>query len=324
MKRFGQEVFLTIENSDGTPILDAAGLRIDFDVRQQPGFNRASITIYNLNEETIGNLIGGNQDHYVTLRTTLHGQNEFILMDSYYISNVVDHKELPDTYTTIFCYSRLKKELLEVQVDTFARDGALNTQLKAIKSATDFEGGFRLKRFPEDYAAFIPPSKACSLSGSVSTIMDRLGKEHNFKWYCSETGDLVLSFMPDSKQIALTSLDTDQFITLDTNNMRSNPKLAPAQLQINSNLDGSIVPTAIVDITQLLTAQIGSDPLTLQVATDFAQQAISGYKRYSVVEVRHSGSNYTGEWNSRATCVSPKTGATMPVGNTTWFRDNIK
>ena len=318
MKRFGQEVFLTIESADGTPILNAAGLRIDFDVKQIQGFSRASVVIYNLNDETIGNLIGGNQDHYATLTTRLHGGNEFVLIDGFYISNSIDHKVLPDTITTLYMYSGLKKKYLEQQVSTSARTSSLDAQLKALKRATKFPGEFVLKSFPEGFEAFIPPRGPSPMTGSMSEILEALGKENNFKfWTVGE--DIQISYLPGLNQVPLTDLDTREFITLDTNNMRANPKLSPAQLQINSNLDGSIVPTAIVDITQLLTAEIGTDEVTLQIADNFAQTAVSGYKRFQVIEVTHKGSNYTGSWNTMADCIAPKRGATAPVGSS-WFK----
>ena len=318
MKRFGQEVFLTIESADGTPILDAAGLRIDFDVKQIQGFSRASVVIYNLNDETIGNLIGGNQDHYATLTTRLHGGNEFVLIDGFYISNSIDHKVLPDTITTLYMYSGLKKKYLEQQVATTARTSSLDAQLKAIKTATKFPGEFILKSFPKDFGTFIPPRGASSMNGSMLEILELLGRENNFKfWTIGE--DIQIVYLPDLDQVPLTDLETREFITLDTNNMRANPKLSPAQLQINSNLDGSIVPTAVVDITQLLTAEIGSPAETLQIADNFAQTAVSGYKRFQVIEVTHKGSNYTGTWNTMADCVAPKRGATSPVGKS-WFK----
>jgi len=318
MKRFGQEVFLTIESADGTPILDAAGLRIDFDVKQIQGFSRASVIIYNLNDETIGNLIGGNQDHYATLTTRLHGGNEFVLMDGFYISNSIDHKVLPDTITTLYCYSGLKKKYLEQQVSTNSTKSSLDAQLKSLKVATGFPGQFILQSFPEDYTSFIPPRGPSSQNGSMSEILTALGKENSFKYFTIGE-DIQINYLPDLDQVPLTDLDTREFITLDTNNMRANPKLSPAQLQVNSNLDGSIVPGAVVDITQLLTAEIGADETVLQVADNFAQTAVSGYKRFQVIEVTHKGSNYTGTWNTMADCIAPKRGATAPVGKS-WFK----
>jgi hypothetical protein len=318
MKRFGQEVFLTIESADGTPILDAAGLRIDFDVKQIQGFSRASVVIYNLNDETIGNLIGGNQDHFATLTTRLHGGNEFILMDGFYISNSIDHKVLPDTITTLYLYSGVKKRYLENQVATTAKTSSLAAQLKTLKVAATFPGEFILKSFPADYDKFIPPRGPSPMTGSMGEVLEQLGKENNFKSF-TVGEDILIQYLPDLSQVPLTDLDTREFITLDTNNMRANPKLSPAQLQINSNLDGSIVPGAVVDITQLLTAEIGSDEQTLQIADNFAQTAVSGYKRFQVIEVTHKGSNYTGSWNTMADCIAPKRGATAPVGRS-WFK----
>ena len=319
MKRFGQEVFVTIESKDNVGILNAAGLRIDFEVKELSGFSRAKITIWNLNEETIGNLIGGNQDHYISLTTRLHGGSEFQLVDGFYISNSIDHKQLPDTITTLYCYSGLKKEVLEKQVSAVAPKGSLKEQLKALRIAAKFKGEFKTSTFPKGLLEYVPDRPSdMPMNGSVSQVLNALGKEYSFRSH-TIGDDIYLMYMPDLTQVTLTDLDNRTAITLDTNNMRANPKLSPAQLQINSNLDGNIRPTAVVDISKLLTAEGNFDEVALQVAADFAQQSVSGYKKFQVIEVTHSGSNYTGTWNTQASCVAPKQGATAPIGGTSWF-----
>ena len=71
MQRFGQEVVLTVTDENGGQVLNASGLRVDFDIREIRGFSRASIRIFNLTDTTIGSLVGA-QNRYATLQVRLH------------------------------------------------------------------------------------------------------------------------------------------------------------------------------------------------------------------------------------------------------------
>ena len=325
MERFGQEVTLTIEDASGRPILDSGGrplldsggLRIDFNVRMQAGFNRAAVTVFNLNEQTIGNLIGNNNDHYATLTTKLHGKQEFTLMDSFLINNTIDVKELPNTVTTLYCMDRVKPDYLDQQLNERITRPTLRRTIKQVLSAAGYTGSIEFHSFPDNQPDYVPPRPEVQANGSMETILNDLGREHNFTPFI--TGDKAqFIYHPDLKQVPLTDLDSRPTLTLDVNNMRANPKLAPAQVQITSNLDGHIRPGAVIDITKLLTAGTGATELQLSVVKDFAKDAISGYSRYQTLIVQHTGSNYTEQWETIATAVAPTKGTS--TATTTWWK----
>jgi len=318
MKRFGQEVKLTIQSKDGVGILDASGLRIDFDYRQLPEFSRAKVTIYNLNSETIGNLIGGDQDHYLTLSTRLHGGQEFNMVDGFYISNSMDYKKVPDTITSLYCYSGARRDFFEKPVSAPVHSSSLTGQLQALKEAVKWKGEFKPLVFPEGLMDAKSKRPASPMNGTFNQILRGLANEYGFRWYVIE-GDIHLVYKPSLSQVKLTDLDDKPVITLDTNNMRANPKLSPAQLQINSNLDGDIQPGAVLDVTKLLTAEANVDDFILETANNYARDSVSGYSKFLVLDTVHKGSNYTGDWNTLANCVSPQTGTRAPVG-ATWFQ----
>ena len=316
---FGQEVLLSIEDANERPILDLLGLRVDFDIRKLDGFGRGSVTVYNLNEQTIGNLIGNNSDHYLTLKTRLHGGQEFTIADRYFINNTIDEKKIPDTITTLYCYDSLKKDVLEKQVNLKVDNPTLRNQVSQMLNAVGYTGQVNYKSFPSSQEDMIPPRPKVQLNDSVSRILEDLKKEFNFNYYTSTNG-LTFIYLPDLKQVGLTDLDERKPLVLDVNNMRANPKLAPAQLQIVSNLDAGIVPGEVLDISNLLTAAVGSDEEALQLAKDFAKDSIAGYGRYQVLSVQHTGSNYTAQWHTIATAVAPTRGLNMPTQVQTWSK----
>ena len=325
MDKFGQEVIVSIRTSENVSILEATGLRVDFDVRQEPGFSRATVTIFNLNSETIGNLIGGNNDHYITLTTVLHGRQSFVLMDRFFISNAVDEKLVPNTITTLYCHDRNKKVLYENQVNTFVEKPTLTRQLDTIiKSNPEVTGQLTWLGFPKGLKDEVPLRPRTNLNGSVSNLLDDLSREYNFEYYSSPDGGLTLVYKPTAEQVqaGLTDFQDRDTVKLSTDNMRSNPKLGFAQIAIDSNLDGDIHPGALVDINNLLTAGVSVDEKTLQLTQNALSAAVAGIGLYQIIMVNHKGSNYTDEWNTLASGVAPTKGQSMNVGRATWFKNN--
>jgi len=317
MKKFGQEVILNIADKNGRSILDATGLRVDFDVREIDGFSRASVSIYNLNEESIANLIGGNADHYATIITRLHGMQEFVVMDNFFISNTISENKIPNVITTLYCYAK-GKEILEKQVNIEeVNQPKLENLITALLLDAGYEGNIRYQCFPDNQKEYIPPRPKAPLIGSVNQCLNDLKREHGFLSY-TRPDEFLFIYTPNLAQVPLTELDDLDAVVLNTSNMRANPKLAPAQLQVVSNLDGNIQPGAVLDISNLLTAGSSQNEETLQIAKDFARKSIAGYNRYQSLVVQHKGSNYTSEWQTQVTAVAPTNGLAMPTTN--WFR----
>ena len=318
MKKFGQEVFLHIEDAGGRAILEATELRVDFDIRHIDTFSRGTVTIYNLNEQTIANLIGGNNDHYATLKVRLHGGEEHTIMDSFFISNMIDEKKIPNNITTLYCYSKIKVDVLEKQVDIpSVIQPSLKNIVDYLMQSAGFEGKVTYNCFAEGATTYLPPRPNTPEHGSVASCLNDLSKEHKFNYY-TMPDEIRLVYKPNAKDRDQTNLDTLPKLLLHTENMRANPKLAPAQLQITSNLDPDIEPSLILDISKLLTAGISTNPRVLEVADNFAKDAVAGYNLYQTLAVQHRGSNYTDQWHTIVSAVSPTEGKQMPVTN--WWR----
>jgi hypothetical protein len=96
-------------------------------------------------------------------------------------------------------------------------------------------------------------------------------------------------YKPDLKDLLLTELaDQKPDIVLDVRNMRSNPKIGPAILSINSNLDGRIKPSSVLDISQLFTAGTSTDSEVLEVANNFLKNSVAGFTKYQALTVQPS------------------------------------
>jgi len=121
-----------------------------------------------------------------------------------------------------------------------------------------------------------------------------------------------------NSHVTLTELDsTEGDVQLSTNNMRSNPRIGIATVDIVSNLDPRIKPTVNIDISKLLTASAGIDEESLKVTEGILKSAVAGTSKYQVFTTQHTGSNFTGDWATRANAIAPTQGYTMPIHN--WF-----
>ena len=324
MQRFGQEVQLTVTDGEGGQVLNASGLRVDFDLRQIRGFNRASVRVFNLTDNTIGSLVGA-KGRYATLKVRLHDGPWVTIIDGFYVNNSVDEMKLPDRITTLYMYDGIKKRILEQHVSVVVVNPTLQNMVDQVLNAGARAGSAtppntRYQSFPVDLKDYKLVPAVRNLEGSVQMCMKQLEMEFDFNMYTEKDGILMV-YKPHPNQVPNTDLDSYKTITLDTNNMRANPELAPAQLKVTSNLDPRIRPGAVLDISKLLTASIGSDENTLQLADQFAVQSVGGYTRYQALEVQHRGSNYTNHWSTTCSAVSPSNGTNMPVGSS-WFKSN--
>lgn len=310
-----QEVILTIEDENGTLVLDATGLRVDFDVRFIDQFSRATFKIWNLNDATIKAIMVG--DKFVTLKTKLHGRNEFTIANKYYISNSVDEKILPNTITTLFCFDKLERDLFEFELEggvTVNAPCSLERAVTAIFSAAGYSTAPTYLYFPDDLTTLVSNRRSATYDGSVGDALAELAEEFKFKTYI-ENGLVTLMCTPDLNNVNRTNLPQAPVITLQTDMMRANPKVGPAILNVTSNLDSRLRPGAILDISKLLTVGVNVNETSAQLADNFFAEGITGFSKYQILDVQHKGSNYTGDWFSEVTASSPTVGEVASVIN---------
>lgn len=312
---FGQEVFLTVHDEAGTIIVfDATGLRVDFDVRHIDGFSRGTFTLYNLADSTVTALASGG--NYVTVKTMLHGSQEYTVANSFFVSNVLEEKKLPNSVTTLFCFDKLRKQNLEKTVDVIVKRPTLKRQVAAILDAAEFSGGIEYKTFPLgriDQESSRPQS---SHQGTAQQCLRVLQKTHQFKLFTDPNAGFTLMYLPNLGEVDTTGLSSKEAdVILHTDNMRANPKIGPATLLVTSNLDGRIKPAAVLDISNLITVGVqGLNNEQLEIA-ELLKTTVAGYDKYQTLTVQHKGSNFTSEWKTVATATSPTRGKSMPTIN---------
>lgn len=323
MAELKQKVFLEVWDSPsgGTRIFTSKDLRVDFDVQHIPEFSRATFTLWNLNDKTISSLMTG--DLFVTLRTQLHDGEVQMIANRFQVNNAVDELKLPNRVTTLFCFDNLRGRYLEREVVTRAfkypsLKDILDSLLHNIAygSTTDDE----YLSFPEGFIH--KPSKRIvrHLNGGAQTLLRGFEKEFNFVTYTID-GRLRFMHTPSKGALSKTSLAAKvPDVILDTRSMRSNPRIGIATCTIHNNLDGSIKPTAVLDLSRLLTAQVDASGRTLEIVDDYLRN-IRDNGIFQAFAVSHKGSNYTAEWSTRITGLSPTKGTLMSTLN--WAGNKI-
>lgn len=322
IKKFGQYVlFQAHTKGDGTTkgklVFETDSLRVDFDVRSIKGWSRAKVVLYNLAPDVVKKL--SNSGLYITVSISQHDSPLRIVMYEMYVSNALEETRVPDSVTSLYCFSKIRKDSLEIDIDETVIRPSLENIVRQITTAAGFRGIVEYKHFPQEVLDYIPPSPSSRQRGTLQTCLERLGARsaYNFNIY-TEGDNLVLMYKPVAKNVEATGLFTGSGdIVLSTRNMRSNPKIGPATLSVVSNLDPDIRPASVLDISQLLTASTSADDRTLAVIKDYLRDKVAGFSKYQALSVQHKGSNWTAEWFTQVAATSPSIGTDMPTDK--WF-----
>lgn len=307
--KFGHELKITVADEAGAIVFATDGLRIDFDVRIIDGWTRAKFIIYNMAPESIKAVSNGT--NYVTLEARVDGDAWFTVANQLYVSNAMEVTEVPNSLMSLFCYSKIRKYVLETPLDLSIKNPTIKNVIDTCAKEAGLRGSVKYFFFPEVMLNHIPPNPAKKVTGNFIDILEALGEEYSFNVYTDED-NLNIVYKPDAKNVIDTGLYTSTGdIKIDTVNLISNPKIGPASLSINTNLDTLIKPSKVLDISNLITATTETDFETLAVAENFLKDATAGFSKYQVLTVQHKGSNYTREWSTYANATSPTPGTSM-------------
>lgn len=309
IRKFGQYVLLEVHSEGGELVFSTDSLKVDFDVRHIEGWSRAHISVYNLAPDTIKKIANGN--NYVTVKTALHDAVPTILADRMYISNALEEKKLPSSIFNMYCYSKLRKAYLEEQVDVQITKPSIRRTIDACLRDAGFSGQVEYKHFPSGLLDHLPPKPASKQQGSLISVLERYSHEQRLKIY-TIGNKFVVMYQPTAKNVASTEFYTSEGdIVLSTTNMRANPKIGPATLQVHSNLDPRIIPTSVLNISNLLTVGTNTSQGALEVAEGILKDSVAGFSKYQTLTVQHKGSNWSNMWSTYAGATSPTPGTNM-------------
>lgn len=306
-----QKITLQVHDSltKGGLILEVKNLRIDFDIRQIPNYNKAKVVVYNLNNEAVTSLMSGKR--YVTIKVQLHEGKEHTLIHRYYVNNAVDELLLPNRITSIFCFSNELIENLQKPIKVVVASPSIKSCIRQCAAAVGFSGEIKYLSFPEGQVDQVFERMYRSFHRTFLDALKSLGKEYNFNFYIKD-GDLIIMYKPDLDNVELTNLGIRESILLNTDAMRSNPKVGMATAVIDSILDPTIYPSTVIDLSNLITVGVSEPEESLELVGDYLKN-FSSYNRYQSFAVQHKGSNYTADWNTIINALSPTKGKLAPT-----------
>lgn len=335
IKKFGQRLLLTVKDEGGRTVFSADDLRIDFDIRNIDNLARAKFSIYNLEANTVKQLLAANM--YVDLEVALHDGELVKIAGDMYISNAINVTKVPDGITSLFCYSGIRQRFMEQTVQLDLLNPTIEQMIKEVLRGGwyKYTGSIKLVGFPKEGftgTKTIPPfdNAVYEIDDHVYTVMEKFGKWYNFKvHYLNDGSGVELIYKVNSNNVKQTGIFDDEptslgmaprgsnTILLDTNNMRANPRIGLADLVIVSNLDPRIKPGTVLDISNLITATPSLTQKQLELASGILSQKTPGQK-YQVLNMQHKGSNWTGDWHTQARGFSENGGTTM--SDTMWWK----
>jgi len=319
MAIFGKGIRLVVYDGSKNPVLETRDLRVDFDIRLLQGFNRAKVDIYNLASSTIKEMSNG--ERYVSLWVSLHGSPEVKIMDSYYVNNAYTEKRVPNSITSLYCIDSLRKTFTSQQAEISVKKPGLKRVLESLKTFSTGTLHFEYIDFPPDIEKFDFTAPVYVFSGEVADCLDELGKQYGFTHHMSSAGNNIriieLVYRPLQKNIHQTTQSDRAKITLLTSNMRSNPIVGVAQLQIESNLDPLIRCGSLLDTSQLLTATVEDGFDTLVIDDQYLNSSVSGWSIFNVLSCNHLGSTHSSKWSTKAIAYKSAKGTHLSKYN--WY-----
>jgi len=314
ISKFGQSVRLEIySNKEMTDkVFNTDGLRVDFHIKVIPGLNRAKFTIYNMNGDTIRQVVNG--ERYVKMFVRLHDRAEQEFGYSFYINNAMNIKAVPDQITELYCVDSLRKDFSLKQIQMTLKKPTLEKYCTEVSRIAGKPIKFDFSSLPEQLLKYVPPNPEAIWSGSAMDAIQAIAVTYNSEVYIDEgSNNITLIFKPLHNNQRQSNQNKSTYYKLSTINMRANPRIGVAQMEVNSNLDLNIKAGTLFDTSELLTAASFESQDTLTIANGLIKNYVSGNSIYQVLSVEHKGSNYTKDWNTLAMAVKAYKGTTSPT-----------
>ena len=314
LHNFGKKARIEVYDDTGGIVINTTGLRIDFDVRLYQGYNRALFTIYNLTAATAREISTGNR--YVRLFVSLHDGAEYLIANDYYVNNAYTEKKVPNSLTRLYCIDRTFSEVTSKQISFTVKRPTLRRTLDAFQANAAKPINIKAVDFPEVILDAMPDAPSRNYSGEFSSVMEELGKEYNFNHFIQPQKTIEVCYRPLHHNVHQTG-QLDRAVTmLDSSNMRANPIIGVAQLQIESNLDANIRCNSLLNTSNLITAAQSESDEDLFLVKDYIKSSVAKNTVFSTLSVNHLGSTHTGAWSTKAIAITAAEGT--HVNNYNW------
>ncbi len=271
-----------VELTVGNPLTASVitGLRIVFEITKDlQGYpNLASISIYNLSQETQSKI----QDEFelVTLKAGYQDNLKTIFQGD--IRNVTKARRGVDTITTVFAGDG-NKDYSDAFFNKSFTDGAKVTDIvnEVIGEFTEVTKGV-----VEGLSSTAEKLFGANYSGSSADILDQLGEENNFDWSIQNNKVDIIS--RDS------FVDSQTVISSQTG-MIDSPTITEIGIDVKTLLNPSVIPGRLVKVESVApNFELGN--LNFRDINKTLGEGV-----YKVIKIIHNGDTHSNNWNSTIT-----------------------
>jgi len=323
---YGQRIRLDVfaeYGKGGKPILWTDSLRVDFEYNSTGEYERASVEVYNLSEE--GQERIGRIGNYVTLTVIHHGVPNRVF-SNFIVNNAHTETKVPENVTTLYCagastaafasnVSNLHKNEFKI-TDIF--NHILSGRAKQDGTGTDVTINVepirgtpirvRLEGFTDKIKNKVwRTNKGLTFGCNVYAAFKRYSTQFNYDVRYGE--EIVITYRGTGANGKATYdriiKDPGKHLVLKVEDMKANPRMSSATMEIHSILNPEIRYGQVIDTSKLFSASIKENTEVLQVSPKFLLSAVKVREKYFVVSVEHKGSNFTGKWDTFVTAYPP-------------------
>ena len=324
LKTFGKQIQLKVyargEAGSNELVLDASGLRVDFNINNTMHYNRGTFMIYNLKPSVIKEISNG--EKFASLEVGLHGGVLNSLGDDFYITNATTETILPNTITTLYCMSGKRRSFLEKQITTNFKKNTLKEFIQILVDEVKEEGiSTEYVLFPNGILNYrTPDGKTTRYDGSIEDILKRLAKMYHFQYYLLGS-TLRLVFRADTPEAYAESVEEREAkeFYIDILNLRANPVVGVSHVQLEINLTPDIIPGDVFDTNNFITASNDAGLEYLTAVTNDIRSTVTKYSKFQVYNVVNRGSNYTDQWHTIIQAFTAKDGNRLSTNHFNFY-----
>jgi len=211
---------------------------------------------------------------------------------------------------------------MEVQVKEAYTAGNLEEIIQALLRAASSTGiSTKFELFPDKIEKLkFPAEKKSKFDGSVEKELIKLANMYNFNYYLqNNTLRIVYNANTPTTYVSSGLRDKKEVVEVPVTSLRSNPQVGTGTIQIESNLNGTILPGDILDTHNMITASTTSSFEYLVAADQGLKAAATRFSKYSIYSVVHKGSNYTNDWSTLLLGTTAKDGNSLSQSHYRWF-----
>lgn len=306
------------------PVFRSNGLKVDFAVKDESGFARMHVAVFNVSDSQLTALLGSNL--YAQVECKQHGHVIFS-SDLFLVNNTVDVIDLPNRIVTLYCYTFIDSDYLSKTITIDVDKPTPRRIISEVLKAVGWKQQVKFENFPSQNSDIDSATKRKSFpfSGISLTALQIVAQMIDARVSVSNS-EIKMIHTPSAKKVKGTRQDPTKSardskgldspdIDIVMENLQGSPRVGYGTVSFSHVLDGRIAFGKMVNLSKVrsvtLDSTVANDATTNQ---GVAKVAAGKHSIYLVTAVTHKGSNFnSGVWTTEVTAIAPSTGKQIPL-----------